>query len=544
MFTQARKSLRKLPESNEAAGLDLGNTALPSEYTLAQLQHEFLEDDLGKDKPEQFENVLLLSQCLKHNERLIPAESDVSAAGKILSWLSTVILPDATFVANDELPEGDEDGAQMSQSLQAAISMGEAGLDAITNLIQLDTHVALKLENQVLLSLIAFTDKRDVWTSQKSLSKAQAILSRCSEQVRSKEFLVDFLLRETIQPLFSKTKPAAITSTGRKAMPTSAPPRRFETADMDPANKPWKFKDLWAVTVFNWIVDHTEETIVTESWPLFIPPLLTLIDDLKTSIRTRGLETLSSFLPKFSTKLLKQTGLGQVFEEAITPTLTYLPNLTPLKESLQLLGPAYNALYALADAQYSPEDTGLKMKFLDRVMREGVLQAYSHSSEHVQIVELLVKETNILIKKMGIHAVKYLKDILSILSTILSNPFSSAQPTLSRQAIITLQTLILNCWPRMTEPMHRVEIIKVLVLCWNTLEAEQHEEGGTNEMEQGQREREKMKEEIKIAGRLLVASVSCVEEENRKVDIREELTPLMKVDAGVPEIFGLEALPI
>ncbi|RDW69699.1 hypothetical protein BP6252_08719 [Coleophoma cylindrospora] len=542
MFSQARKSLRKLSESNEVAGLDMDNTALPSEYTLAQLQNEFLEGDLEKDKPEQLENVLLLSQCLKHNEKLIPAESDVSAAGKILSWLSTVILPDATFVANDELP-GDRDAAQMKQSLQAAISMGEAGLDAITNLIQLNTQVALKLENQVLLSLIAFTDKRDVWTSQKSLSNAQAILSRCSEQIKSKEFLVDFLLKETIRPLFSKSKPAAITSTGRKAMPTSAPPRRFETADMDPANKPWKFKDLWAITVFNWIVDHTEETIVTESWPLFIPPLLTLIDDPKTSIRTRGLETLSSFLPKFSTKLLKQTGLGQVFEEAITPTLTYLPNLTPLEESLQLLGPAYNALYALADAQYSPEETGPKMKFLDRVMREGVLQAYSHSSEHAQIVELLVKETDILIKKMEIHAVKYLKDILSILSTILSNPFSSAQPTLSHQAITTLQTLILNCWPRMTEPMHRVEIIKMLVLCWNTLEAEQHEEGGTSEMEQGQREREKMKEEIKTAGRLLVASVSYVEED-RKVDIREELMPLMKVDAGVPVIFGLEALPI
>lgn len=317
----------------------------------------------------------------------------------------------------------------MKQSLRVAISTGEAGIEIIERLMLLDTQAAPKLDNQTLLSLIAFTDKGDPWTVQNSISRVQAILFQCKEQLESKGFLVDFLLRDTIRPLFLKSKPAAITATGRKAMPTSAPPRRFEAADMDPANKPWKFKNVWAITVFSWVVEQaevrdvfpslgpplqtqlidTQESTITESWPLFIPPLLTLLDDPKTSIRTRGLKTLSSFLPKFSAKLLKQTGLGQVFEEAITPTLTYLPNLTPLEESVQLLGPAYGALYALADAQYSPEETEQKMKFLDRVMRNGVLRAYNHSSEHVQIVGILIEEINVLVKKMGIYAVKYLK---------------------------------------------------------------------------------------------------------------------------------------
>jgi hypothetical protein len=34
---------------------------------------------------------------------------------------------------------------------------------------------------------------------------------------------------------------------------------------------------------------------------------------------------------------------------------------------------------------------------------------YGHSSDHFQIVELLVRETDALVRRMGLHAVKHLK---------------------------------------------------------------------------------------------------------------------------------------
>jgi hypothetical protein len=99
------------------------------------------------------------------------------------------------------------------------------------------------------------------------------------------------------------------------------------------------------------------------------------------------------------------------------PTLLYLPSLTPVNESLRLLGGAYGALGVLCDVRYPPgEKEGYdreRIEFLDRVMRQGVFMGYHHSSEHPAIVQLLLEQTKILVGKMGIHAVKHLK-VLSL----------------------------------------------------------------------------------------------------------------------------------
>ena len=109
--------------------------------------------------------------------------------------------------------------------------------------------------------------------------------------------------------------------------------------------------------------------------------------------------------------MLAQTGLGEVFEDAVMPTLHFLPSITPIDESLALLEPAYQALYVLGEVRYTDDEDGKKekMKFLDRVLRQGVLMAYLHASEHVKIVEVLVHVMGGLVRGMGMRAVKHLK---------------------------------------------------------------------------------------------------------------------------------------
>jgi hypothetical protein len=109
-------------------------------------------------------------------------------------------------------------------------------------------------------------------------------------------------------------------------------------------------------------------------------------------------------------KLLQQTGLGEVFEDAVMPTLLFLPELTPVEESVSLLRSAYLALSSLGEAIYPhKEERSSKMKFLDRIMRQGVLRGFIHSGENMRIAELLLEEAMSLFNSMGIHAVKYLK---------------------------------------------------------------------------------------------------------------------------------------
>jgi hypothetical protein len=107
----------------------------------------------------------------------------------------------------------------------------------------------------------------------------------------------------------------------------------------------------------------------------------------------------------------------------------FLPSITAIDESVQLLEPAYHALIVLGDVLYSEEEikdgnrhdgkdgakgkredwTKKEVRFWNRLLRKGALMGYAHASEHPAIVEVLLRNLNIIISKMGIQAVSHLK---------------------------------------------------------------------------------------------------------------------------------------
>lgn len=113
--------------------------------------------------------------------------------------------------------------------------------------------------------------------------------------------------------------------------------------------------------------------------------------------------------------MLSNTGLASVFEDAVFPTLHFLPSITPEEESIQLLEPAYSALLTLArkaDTRAEADsESGRtpRAKGLDKLLREGTFSSYFHTKEHVRIVRVLFAQTAEIVRAMGIQAVKHLK---------------------------------------------------------------------------------------------------------------------------------------
>lgn len=150
--------------------------------------------------------------------------------------------------------------------------------------------------------------------------------------------------------------------------------------------------------------------MISRSWHLFIPPLLTLLDDSTTPIRASGLVLLSELLQKITQRMLEQTGLGDVFEEAVLPTLSFLPSLTPVDESLLLLKEAYKALFILGDLRFGTKKVqSSRNRLLDRILRQGVFHGLDHCRENASITELLLKEMSDILDRMGIYSIKHLK---------------------------------------------------------------------------------------------------------------------------------------
>lgn len=88
------------------------------------------------------------------------------------------------------------------------------------------------LKPEILISLTAFTNPLDAWSTPVTLSLATALLSTHTHQTQNSDFIATYLLQNFIRPLFLKSKKIeSITVSGRKAMPTSAPTKRFDAAE-------------------------------------------------------------------------------------------------------------------------------------------------------------------------------------------------------------------------------------------------------------------------------------------------------------------------
>lgn len=148
-----------------------------------------------------------------------------------------------------------------------------------------------------------------------------------------------------------------------------------------------------------------------------IPPLLTILDDKATDSKIKGCELLGIFLKLAPSSLLQRTGLGEVFQDSLMPCLSYLPTLTPEKESVRLLSAVYPTLLTLIRRRYATvtgDSDKQKISALENIIRVGILNGYAHAGENVTIATFLVSQITALVDEMGIASVKHLKVCLNV----------------------------------------------------------------------------------------------------------------------------------
>ncbi|KAI1750911.1 hypothetical protein F4782DRAFT_548303 [Xylaria castorea] len=414
---------------------------------------------------------------------------------------------------------------------------GLLGLYILNLLIALVPRGSLVLPSRTLLSVIAFTNRDDPWASSPGVELAQSLLSdyfhnvpppqnvkperfsnlrsirdagadrKPSETVPKTErarFITEDVLTDFLRPLFARSRPATVTLSGRPAAFPEPSPRYGQGEGFGGGQeiinaKPWKYARQYAVTVFEWTVGNTDTDLLQQHWPLYTPILLTLLDESQpTSLKLRSLSIFRNFWKRCPAGLLSRTGLADVFEQAVFPTVLSLPSLTPEAESRALLGAAYPALFDMAgiedssvvgtenrDGRVSGECTNdqtvgderdfrsrgfseAQRKLLDKIVREGIMTGYHHAKEHIQLVDLFCQTLCHLVDGMGILTVKYLKDIIPMISEILVDPFGTQCPPTLLSAIYLLQAVLRTCWPRI--PHYCNEIIKITMLAWLNIE--------------------------------------------------------------------------
>ena len=204
-------------------------------------------------------------------------------------------------------------------------------------------------------------------------------------------------------------------------------------------------------------------------WPLFTPVMLTIMEDQEVHTRNRGLEVLISFLDKCPTSVIKNVGLDRVFQDAIFPSLLYLPNLTPEPESVALLQSAYKALLQLAKGCWEHGDPK-RQELLDKVLRDGILTGYDHASQYSGVVEVLMHNLGEVLNNLGLLSVKHLTSCLALISSVMTDPFMTTRANAIIAAMTALRAVISNCWPRISGKAPEGKLMNIIAVCWLNLE--------------------------------------------------------------------------
>lgn len=343
--------------------------------------------------------------------------------------------------------------------------------------------------------------------------------------------LIQHFLKLTIRPLFTKASPAMVTEQGRQITTERLPEKFTMTAMDDSTTRPWKSaKDAYSLDILRWMVHSLDEKTVAGNWPLIIPPLLTLIDDWEAKYKALGASFTTALLNATPPELLERTGLGEVFEQALIPCLTYLPTITDEAESMLLLSAVYPALLILfrkrfpaqciasiaMQAPLTPQER-LRMKCLDSIIRKGIIYGYSHcGTSYPAITAVLFHHLAIYLDELSFDSVKHLKYLMPMLSEALSNPTGSATVPMLLSATNALQAVIRNAWPRMEN--YRGEALKGLCMCWiKIMELEE----GVDEL------KNKLKETVKMPGLALGKEIAYETERKVLVEADPRLSGLL-----------------
>jgi hypothetical protein len=132
-------------------------------------------------------------------------------------------------------------------------------LNSLRLLISYDLIRETRTMSEALLGLLAFTQLGDSWNSKPTYDISMDTLNGRPQEVLSEAFVVDYVLKGFLRPLFATSTPRTITSQGRKAPNENLGTRIAEVASSaDAVSKPWKFKDIHSVTVFKWVVTKAD----------------------------------------------------------------------------------------------------------------------------------------------------------------------------------------------------------------------------------------------------------------------------------------------
>ena len=349
------------------------------------------------------------------------------------------------------------------------------------------------------LDNLTLADDDALKMTQELSQRARKIIVRAKNNEQQLPEALLELLTQITKPLFSGGH-SQVTPAGRKpayASPATLP--HAVSVSFDEV-KPWKIPLTvplltFVLNAYPALPQARRREVLEAQFPLLIPPILNMIDDMAAASKADGFKLLillDEAILAAKSDILKRSGLINVFFEATKPNFMLLPTLTPEDEALLVLKQLYPAALATIRAGFDVNHaTGMQEKttagsgqesekrqvYLKVLLRQGILASLSHlgagtSTSFIPLTTFLVEELGEIVGVIGLPAVAHLQAIMPMLRGLLIDPFGTAAPELLMTTLKTMEVVVSICAPRIQKQWWP-ECLRALVGCWcNILDEE------------------------------------------------------------------------
>lgn len=206
-------------------------------------------------------------------------QDDAAARRQIRRFVTAVLSPTIACddSNDDDLAHGDDLADRRDRAVRRCKAYASSGIAVLERVglppLESPGGAVEGDDAQVFYTLIALADAGQTWTTAAAAESARQLLGQAfaaADATAKPRWIVDGILKQYLRPLFARSRPATITESGRKTEYSSSGgggggAKTDGSHSESPRNKPWKYVDLRAISVFSWAVHEADVRPVPRS---------------------------------------------------------------------------------------------------------------------------------------------------------------------------------------------------------------------------------------------------------------------------------------
>ncbi|KAI8984971.1 hypothetical protein BD414DRAFT_441962 [Trametes punicea] len=321
---------------------------------------------------------------------------------------------------------------------------------------QLRSRESVSLQTQVeVIYFAASFDGFSPWVLEASRTAAQDILTSYEKPATE---LLERVLRDFVKPVFSlNPHPNVNVETGRK-LPRSAGGTQGNLDYLE--GQEWKsHPELF--NVVSWCLRHVDGRAVERLWHLFIPPIMTYLDDYQASYKVQGVRLASQLLQNAPSSLLRRTGIDVLLSTSLRTCLTFLHD----PETPDLIRAAVSTHLRLIQMT-TDEGSAARFEQLCSLLGDSIIgNIWIYASREPGVIEASMDCIPEIVGMLDVGTTRYLKALIpQLVFPLIPAPENGASVGYKLSSARALHSVLRVCVPRIHK--WRGTISEAALKCW------------------------------------------------------------------------------